>query len=113
MTDELEVHLTNAMCVLLSDSRGKKKMSLEKKDYWNFTLNVFLRGKTLLFIIILWTYYTKYKQSVSICEIKWEFFPKYYWKEEGMTPFAESLDRQSSPESWTILLRFLMGFRDP
>lgn len=61
MIDELEVYLTNEMCVLLSDSRGKKKMSLEKKDYWNFILNVFFRGKILLFIIILWIYYIKYK----------------------------------------------------
>lgn len=62
-------------------------------------LNVSLIRKTLLLIIILCAYYRKYKQSVFV-QLDNNSFQTPIEKKEGVTSFAESLEKHSSPGSY-------------
>ena len=62
-------------------------------------LNVSLIGKTLLLIILLCAYYRKYKQSVFV-QLSNNSFQNTVEKKEGVTSFAQSLEKHSSPGSY-------------
>lgn len=62
-------------------------------------LNVSLIGNTLLFIIILCAYYRKYKQSVFV-QLGNNSSQNTVEKREGVTSFAESLEKHFSPGSY-------------